>query len=33
MMLSIVIPVYNEVNSIREIIQRVMEVDLDKELV
>lgn len=32
MMLSIVIPVYNEVNSIREIIQRVMKVDLEKEL-
>lgn len=32
MMLSVVIPVYNEVNTIREIIQRVMDVDLDKEL-
>lgn len=31
-MLSVVIPVYNEVNTIREIIQRVMDVDLDKEL-
>jgi glycosyltransferase involved in cell wall biosynthesis len=32
-MLSIVIPVYNEVATLREIVQRVVAVDLDKELV
>jgi glycosyltransferase involved in cell wall biosynthesis len=31
--LSIVIPVYNEVATLRELIQRVVAVDLDKELV
>jgi glycosyltransferase involved in cell wall biosynthesis len=31
--LSIVIPVYNELATLREIIQRVVAVDLDKELV
>lgn len=33
MKLSIVIPVYNEVATLRELIQRVVAVDLDKELV
>lgn len=32
MKLSVVIPVYNEAKTIREIIKRVEEVDLDKEL-
>jgi glycosyltransferase involved in cell wall biosynthesis len=31
--LSIVIPVYNEIATLREIVQRVVAVDLDKELV
>jgi glycosyltransferase involved in cell wall biosynthesis len=31
--LSLVIPVYNEVATLREILQRVVAVDLDKELV
>jgi glycosyltransferase involved in cell wall biosynthesis len=31
--LSIVIPVYNEVATLREIVERVVAVDLDKELV
>ncbi len=33
MKLSVVIPVYNEVHTIREIIRRVQEVDIDKEIV
>ncbi len=33
MKLSIVIPVYNEIATLREIVQRVVAVDLDKELV
>ncbi|MCC7202794.1 MAG: glycosyltransferase family 2 protein [Nitrospirae bacterium] len=33
MKLSVVIPVFNEVNTIRDIIKKVGEVDLDKELV
>jgi glycosyltransferase involved in cell wall biosynthesis len=33
MKLSIVIPVYNEIATLREIVQRVIAVDLDKELV
>jgi glycosyltransferase involved in cell wall biosynthesis len=33
MKLSIVIPVYNELATLREILQRVVAVDLDKELV
>ncbi len=33
MKLSIVIPVYNELATLREIIQRVVAVDLDKELI
>jgi glycosyltransferase involved in cell wall biosynthesis len=33
MKLSIVIPVYNEIATLREILQRVVAVDLDKELV
>jgi glycosyltransferase involved in cell wall biosynthesis len=33
MKLSIVIPVYNEIATLREIIRRVVAVDLDKELV
>jgi len=31
--LSLVVPVYNEIATLREIVQRVVEVDLDKELV
>lgn len=31
--LSVVIPVYNEVNTIRSIVQRVQAVDVDKELI
>ena len=31
--LSIVIPVYNELATLREIVQRVVAVDLDKELI
>jgi glycosyltransferase involved in cell wall biosynthesis len=31
--LSIVIPVYNEIGTLREIVRRVVAVDLDKELV
>ena len=33
MKLSIVIPVYNEIATLREIVRRVVAVDLDKELV
>ena len=33
MKLSLVIPVYNEVPTLREVIQRMVAVDLDKELV
>lgn len=33
MKLSLVIPIYNEIATLREIVQRVVEVDLDKELV
>jgi glycosyltransferase involved in cell wall biosynthesis len=33
MKLSIIIPVYNEVGTLREIVGRVVRVDLDKELV
>ena len=33
MKISIVIPVYNETRTIREIIRRVKDVDLDKELI
>ena len=33
MKLSVVMPVYNEANTIREVIKRVMDVDLDKELI
>jgi glycosyltransferase involved in cell wall biosynthesis len=31
--LSVVIPVYNEVNTIKEIIRRVKEIDIDKEII
>ncbi len=31
--LSVVIPVYNEVNSIKEVIRRVKEIDIDKEII
>ena len=31
--LSVVIPVYNEVNNIREIHARVRAVDIDKEII
>lgn len=31
-MISVIIPVYNEVNTIKEIVKKVMDVDLDKEL-
>jgi len=30
---SVIIPVYNEVNSIAEILSRVLEVTLDKEVI
>ena len=33
MQVSVVIPVYNEVNTIREIVARVQAVDLDKEII
>ena len=33
MKISVVIPVYNEVNTIREIVARVQTVDLDKEII
>ena len=33
MKISVVIPVYNEVNTIREIVVRVQAVDLDKEII
>ncbi len=32
-MISVVIPVYNEVNTIKEIIRRVQAVDLEKEII
>ena len=32
-MISVVIPVYNEVNTIKEIIKRVQSVDLEKEII
>ena len=31
--LSLVMPVYNEAATLREVVQRVVEVDVDKELV
>ena len=33
MKLSVIMPVYNEIRTIEEIIRRVMEVDLEKELI
>jgi glycosyltransferase involved in cell wall biosynthesis len=33
MQISVVIPVYNEVSTIREIVARVQAVDLDKEII
>ena len=33
MKLSIVVPVYNEINTIGEILSRVLEVDLPKEVI
>ena len=33
MKLSVIIPVYNEINTIGEILSRVLEVDLPKELI
>ena len=33
MKLSVVIPVYNEINTIEEILSRVLEVDLPKEVI
>ena len=33
MKLSLVIPVYNELPTLREIVSRIAAVDLDKELV
>ncbi|MCK5421928.1 MAG: glycosyltransferase, partial [Deltaproteobacteria bacterium] len=32
-MISVVIPVYNEVNTIKEIVRRVQPVDLVKEII
>jgi glycosyltransferase involved in cell wall biosynthesis len=33
MMISVVIPVYNEVQTIKEIVARVQEVELEKEII
>jgi glycosyltransferase involved in cell wall biosynthesis len=33
MKLSVIIPVYNEINTIDEILSRVLEVDLPKEVI
>ncbi|OGP75702.1 MAG: hypothetical protein A2V86_15345 [Deltaproteobacteria bacterium RBG_16_49_23] len=33
MRLSVVIPVYNEINTIKEILSRVLEVDIEKEVI
>lgn len=33
MKLSVVIPVYNEINTIGEILSRVLQVDLPKEVI
>ena len=33
MQVSVVIPVYNEVSTIREIVVRVQAVDLDKDII
>jgi glycosyltransferase involved in cell wall biosynthesis len=33
MKLSVIIPVYNEIHTIGEILSRVLEVDLPKELI
>jgi len=33
MILSVIIPVYNEINTIGEILSRVLEVDLPKEVI
>jgi glycosyltransferase involved in cell wall biosynthesis len=33
MKVSVVIPVYNEEKTVREVIRRVEEVDLDKEII
>ena len=33
MKLSVVIPAYNEINTIEEIIYKVQEVDLEKEII
>jgi len=31
--ISVIIPVYNEINTIREIIKRVQAVDIEKEII